>query len=190
MTTGSGGAAAPGRDTRTDGDFESRDIDYFDQWCTLYGTFYPPQSRLDREYRLSRMMVLAGRSWMHRIDNILRIETGQTRARWQALFALGFAEQPATMSQLCKRVRVQWPTLVRVIEMMAKDGLVWREDNPADGRSKLVYLTEKGQEVMERIQPILDRERAQILSRLTDEELEVCASMLKRIFEDVINPST
>ncbi|PQA89500.1 MarR family winged helix-turn-helix transcriptional regulator [Hyphococcus luteus] len=164
-----------------------RDRDQFDQWSSHYEDFYARGARLDREFRLSRMLVLAARSWMSRIDNILREETGETRARWQALFALGFAEQPATMSALSKRLRVQWPTLVRVMDGMEKDGLIRREDNPSDGRSKLVYVTAKGRRVMAKIQPILDRERAQVLSRLSDKELESCADMLERIFEDVIN---
>jgi len=166
---------------------EALDEDYFDQWSSQYGAFYTPDARIDREFRLSRMLVLAGRSWQHRIDNILRNETGQTRARWQALFALAFAPQPATMSELCKRVRVQWPTMVRLLDAMDRDGLIRREENPADGRSRLVYLTEHGEEVMRQIQPILDRERSRILRHLSDEELETCAEMLHRIFEDAIN---
>ena len=165
-----------------------RDSDDFDEWSAHFEDFYPPNTRLSLEFRLSRMLVLAGRSWVNRIDNLLRVETGQTRARWQALFALGFAEQPATMSELSKRLRVQWPTLVRVIDGMEQDGLVRREDNPDDGRSKLVYVTPKGEKIMAKIQPILDRERAKALSRFSDAELKTCAALLERIFEGVINP--
>lgn len=160
--------------------------DYFDAWTTRYHQYYPDRSRLDLEYRTSRMLVLAGRGWVNRIDNILRAETGQTRARWQVLFALAFAEQPVTLSEICRRVRVQWPTMVRVIEGMVADGLILREDNPGDGRSKLAQLTPRGVEVMEQIQPILDRERSKILSRLSVEELKLCAGLLNRIFEDAV----
>ena len=168
------------------GKAEAKSVDYFDSWQTRYHDFYPENSRLDLEYRTSRMLVLAGRGWVNRIDNILRAETGQTRARWQVLFALGFAEQPVTLSEICRRVRVQWPTMVRVIEGMVNDGLILREDNPGDGRSKLARLTPRGMEVMEQIQPILDRERSRILSRLSVAELKLCAGLLNRIFEDAI----
>jgi MarR family transcriptional regulator for hemolysin len=161
-------------------------VDYFDGWATRYHDHYPEGSRLDLEYRTSRMLVLAGRGWVNRIDNILRQETGQTRVRWQVLFALAFAEQPVTLSEICRRVRAQWPTMVRVLEGMVADGLILREDNPGDGRSKLVQLTPRGVEVMEQIQPILDRERSRILARLSVEELKVCAGLLNRIFEDAV----
>ncbi len=161
-------------------------IDDFDAWSGHYHEYYPVGSRLDQEFRTSRLLVLAARSWMYRIDNLLRMETGQTRARWQVLFAIAFAEQPATMTDIAHRARVQWPTLVRVVEGMERDGLIAREDNPTDKRSKLLHLTPAGHKVVTHIQPTLDRERATLLSALSDEELSHCAAMLQKIFEAAI----
>jgi MarR family transcriptional regulator for hemolysin len=155
--------------------------DYFDQWITRYDRFYTSGSRLDREFRTSRLLVLAGRTWTHHIDNQLRRETGQSRARWQVLFSIAFAEQPVTMTELCKRARVQWPTMVRVVEDMEREGLLRREENPGDRRSRLLYLTPPGAEIVAMIKPTLDRERSQLLSLLTDEELATCLSLLEKI---------
>ncbi len=162
-----------------------RRIGDFDDWAECYGDFYPEDTRLDREYRLSRLLVMAGRSWITHIDNRLRAETGQTRARWQALFTIAFGPQPVTLTDLGQRLFVQWPTLVRVIEGLAADGLITRIDNPRDGRSKLVSLTPEGLEVVHKIQPILDAERKAMLSDLDDAELAQCAGMLQRIFARV-----
>jgi len=169
---GAGQAAATVTDRR---------LDDFDDWASSYGDFYPEGQRLDREYRLSRLLVMAGRSWMTHIDNRLRAETGQTRARWQALFAIAFGPQPVTLTDLGQRLSVQWPTLVRVIEGLAGEGLITRVDNPRDGRSKLVSLTPEGLAVVRRIQPILDAERRKMLTDLNNDELEICADMLQRI---------
>ncbi len=157
----------------------------FDDWAESYGEFYPDGSRLDREYRLSRLLVMAGRSWVTHIDNRLRAETGQTRARWQALFTIAFGPQPVTLTDLGQRLFVQWPTLVRVIEGLAADGLIDRIDNPRDGRSKLVSLTPEGLAVVQRIKPTLDGEREAMLSDLDDAELEQCADLLQRMFARV-----
>lgn len=157
--------------------------DYFDQWVTKYERFYPSSSRLDREFRTSRMLIRAGRTWTHQIDNRLRRETGQSRARWQVLFSIAFAEQPVTMTELCKRALVQWPTMVRVVEDMEREGLLRREANPADRRSRLLYLTPPGAAVVRKIKPVLDRERSRILSLLSDEELATCLSLLEKIFD-------
>ncbi len=168
----------------TENDAGNRDD--FDAWSDHYNQYYPSGSRLDQEFRTSRLLVLAARSWMYRIDNLLRQETGQSRARWQLLFAIAFAEQPATMTDIGHRARVQWPTLVRVVEGMERDGLITREDNPADKRSKLLRLTPAGNDVVARIQPTLDRERAALLSSLSDEELTHCTAMLQKVFEAAI----
>ena len=157
----------------------------FDDWASEYGDFYPAGERLDREYRLSRLLVMAGRSWTTHIDNRLRAETGQSRARWQALFTIAFGPQPVTLTDLGQRLFVQWPTLVRVIEGLAADGLINRVDNPRDGRSKLVSLTPAGLAVVHKIQPTLDAERKKLLSDLDDEELEQCADLLQRMFARV-----
>ncbi|KPL66770.1 hypothetical protein SZ64_00820 [Erythrobacter sp. SG61-1L] len=160
--------------------------DDFDAWSDHYNEYYPVGSRLDLEFRTSRLLVLAARNWMYRIDNLLRQETGQSRARWQVLFAIAFAEQPATMSDIAHRARVQWPTLVRVVESMERDGLITRENNPADKRSKLLRLTKAGDDVVAHIQPTLDRERTALLSGLSDEDLPRCTAMLQKIFEAAI----
>lgn len=160
--------------------------DDFDEWNTHYNDYYPRGTRLDDEFRTSRLLVMASRSWTYRIDNLLRMQTGQTRARWQILFTIAFAEQPVTMTAISRRVRVQWPTIVRVVEGIERDGLIEREDNPADRRSKLLRLTPEGEEVVARIQPTLDRERATLLAGLSDEELKECTRMLKMIFEAAI----
>jgi MarR family transcriptional regulator for hemolysin len=160
--------------------------DDFDEWSKHYEDYYPPTTRLDREFRVSRLLILASRSWTNRIDNMLRLETGQSRARWQTLFTIAFAEQPSTMTEICHRARVQWPTTMRVVHDMERDGLIEREDNPTDKRSKLLRLTPAGEQVIEKVQPTLDRERAALLADLSHEELKLCAKMLRIIFEAAI----
>lgn len=167
---------------------EGADRDDFDQWNSRYSDYYTPGTRLDDEFRTSRLLVLGSRAWINRIDNMLRHETGQTRARWQVMFTIGFAEQPATMTDICHRARVQWPTMVRVVEGMERDGLISREENPADGRSRLLRLTAEGARVTAAIQVILDRERAALLADLSAEELKLCSKMLQKIFEAAIAP--
>lgn len=169
---------------------ETNDRDDFDEWNSHYADYYTPGTRLDDEFRTSRLLVLASRSWTNRIDNMLRNETGQTRARWQVLFAIGFADQPATMTEIGHRARVQWPTMVRVVEGMERDGLISREDNPADGRSKLLRLTPDGEHVTRLIQSIIDQERAALLACLSKDELKQCSTLLQKIFEAAIAPQS
>lgn len=166
---------------------ELADRDDFDDWSSHFSEFYPEGSRLELEFRASRLLVLASRSWIYRIDDMLRGETGQTRARWQVLFAMAFGDLPVTMTEICKRMRVQWPTIVRVVEGMERDGLIVRQDNPTDRRSKLLHLTERGRALVAQIQPILDRQRAKLLAELSEDELKLYANLLERTFEAAIS---
>jgi MarR family transcriptional regulator for hemolysin len=158
----------------------ARDLD---QWANYYHDFYPAGTRPDTEYRLSRLLVMAGRSWGTHIDNVLRAATGQSRARWQTLFVIAFGEQPATMTDIGVRLNVQWPTLVRVLDGLEADGLILRVDNPRDGRSRLVSITEQGAAVVNKIKPLLDAERSRLLAGLDDEELGRCADYLQRLLD-------
>lgn len=158
----------------------ARDLD---SWASYYHDYYPEDSRQDLEYRISRLLVMAGRTWGTHIDNVLRNAAGQSRARWQTLFAIAFGEQPATMTDIGIRLNVQWPTLVRVLDGLEKDGLISRIDNPRDGRSRLVSITEAGKEMVHQIKPVIDRERSELLSDLSDEELAQCTAVLQRLLE-------
>jgi MarR family transcriptional regulator for hemolysin len=158
----------------------ARDLD---QWAHFYRDFYPPDTRVDREFRVSRLLVMAGRSWGTHVDNVLRSATGQSRARWQALFVIAFGDDPATMTDIGVRLNVQWPTLVRVLDGLETDGFITRIDNPRDGRSRLVSITEAGREMLSKVKPILDAERSRLLVDIDDSELEVCADLLQRLLD-------
>jgi len=158
----------------------ARDLD---GWARFYHEYYPENSRLDLEYRISRLLVMAGRTWGTHIDNMLRSSTGQSRARWQALFVIAFGEQPATMTDIGVRLNVQWPTLVRVLDGLEKDGLIGRIDNPRDGRSRLVSITDAGRAMVQKIKPVIDEERGSLLDGLSNEDLSQCVDVLQCLLE-------
>lgn len=154
-----------------------------DSWACYYHDYFPANTRIDLEYRLSRMLVLAGRTWGTHIDNAARAATGQSRARWQTLFVIAFGVQPVTMTDIGVRLNVQWPTLVRVLDGLEKDGLINRVDNPRDGRSRLVSITEEGMRRVAEIKPILDKERQRLLEGLSDEDLAKCGAVLQLLMD-------
>jgi MarR family transcriptional regulator for hemolysin len=164
-----------------DGD-ASRSGSEFDDWAVNHADFYAPGSRLDLEFRLSRILILAGRRWVTLIDGLVKARHGQSRARWQTMFSIAFAGRPVTTIALAKRLGVQWPTLIRVLDELESEGLVTRRDNPDDRRSRWIELSPAGLEVTRRVQTVLDPARAEILSGLSEEELALGIDLLGRIF--------
>ncbi|MGZ3258155.1 MAG: MarR family winged helix-turn-helix transcriptional regulator [Croceibacterium sp.] len=154
----------------------------FNSWATRFGEFYPDGSRAELEFRFSRLLILAARRWSTFIDEAIREKTGQPRARWQTLAALAFSDGPIATIELAERMAVQWPSLIRTLNELDAEGLVERRINPADKRSRLVTITDKGVAVFREVKAVLDPTRAALLESFSTEELQVSERLLERFF--------
>ena len=148
-----------------------------------YADYYPVGSRQDLEFRLTYRLVLTARLWMKLIDRILRMRAEQSRARWETMFAIAFAEGPVTTRSVSQHLRLRWPTLVRVLDELERDGLIERTDNPADGRSRLIRLSPRGREVLIQSREAVDPKRHEALEHLSDADLATCTELLDRVFQ-------
>jgi MarR family transcriptional regulator for hemolysin len=157
------------------------DVD-FDSWASRFSEFYEPETRLEKEFRLTRKLVLAARRYTSHADEWVRRATGHSRARWETLSALTFSEGPVATVQLASRISVRWPTLIRTLQDLERAGLVRREKNPKDRRSRLIFITAEGRRVMGRVQDALDPMRSRILAGFTPDELVAMEGMLDRLF--------
>jgi len=150
-------------------------------WANRYGDFYDMGSRTDLEFRLTRSLIFAARRWTTMSEETVKSATGQSRARWQTLFAIAFIDPPITILQLAERLGVQWPTLVRTLNALEKDGFIQRIDNPEDGRSRLIAITPAGRDMVAQVRPVLDPARTAALAGLTDAQLREVAELVDRI---------
>ncbi len=146
-----------------------------------YVEFYKPGTRLEQEFRAMLAIMGTTRLWARSLENTISTRTGQTRVRWEMLFAIAFAEGATTASAIAKRLDVQWPALVRILDALEADELILRRGNPADGRSRLIELTERGKEMIARVRATVDPARSELLGLLTDEELHCLVDMAERI---------
>lgn len=82
------------------------------------------------------------------------------------------AEHP-TMSQreLAERLEIEGPTLVRLLHQLGAMGLVTRRQNPNDHRANTLHLTVSGRAAAKRLRRAMDGVRAQLLARVSDDEL-------------------
>lgn len=154
----------------------------FDQWANHFEEFYPTGSRAEAEFRFSRTAVVTARLWTTFIDDTIRQATGQSRARWQTLSVLVFSEGPLATVELSHRMAVQWPTLVRILNELEADGLITREVNPDDRRSRMIAPTAAGRAVFAQVRQILDPTRAELLAGFEEDELRTAEAVLDRFF--------
>jgi MarR family transcriptional regulator for hemolysin len=154
----------------------------FDGWARRFGEFYAGGSRTELEFRFSRLLILAARRWSTYIDEVIRQRTGQPRSRWQTLAALAFSDGPIATIELAERMAVQWPSLIRTLNDLEEESLIERRINPADKRSRLVTITERGLAVFREVKAVLDPARAALLDGFPDEELAAAERLLDRFF--------
>jgi len=165
---------------REDGEFEG--------WAKRFYEQYEEGSRLEKEFRLTRKLILTARRWTSYIDEVVKKRTGHSRARWQTLSALSFSEGTVGTLELARRLAVRWPTLIRVLNELDAEGLIRRLPDPHDRRMRLITMTPEGRRVMGRVRDILDPARTQVLAGFSDEELVMAERVLDRIFEHLVAP--
>ena len=124
-----------------------------------------------RELRFTVQLVLAARRWRSLLDEHLR-RIEQSSARMEAMAAILASPPLSAQVDIAKRLRIEGPTLTRMLDTLEKDGLVERLPDPADRRTKKLRLTPEGEEALEEIFEIVDVLRARLLEGVPPEMIE------------------
>jgi len=130
-----------------------------------------------REIRLTVQLVLAARRWRSLLDERLRV-IGQSSARMEALAAIINSPPLSAQVDIAKRLKIEGPTMTRMLDTLESDGLVERLPDPADRRSKLLRLTPQGERVLEDIFEIADELRDRLLDGVPSEKAEELNDLL------------
>ncbi|WP_305097850.1 MarR family winged helix-turn-helix transcriptional regulator [Croceibacterium aestuarii] len=131
---------------------------------------------------LTVLLVLVGRRWRSLLDEKLR-PTGQSSARMEALSAIRNSPPRSAQVEIAKRLRIEGPTLTRMIDTLEKDGLVARLPDPADRRSKLLQLTPAGDQALQEIFDLADVYRTRLLEGIDDGDKVALARILGGLLE-------
>jgi DNA-binding MarR family transcriptional regulator len=74
---------------------------------------------------------------------------GLTSARWQVLGAIVHAERPQPVAWLARDLGASRQNVQRIVNDLAREGLVVFETNPHHRRAQLVVMTDKGRKTFE-----------------------------------------
>jgi MarR family transcriptional regulator, transcriptional regulator for hemolysin len=124
-----------------------------------------------RDIRFTVRLVLAARRWRSLLDERLRL-AGQSAARMEALAAI--INSPGLPSQIdiAKRLRIEGPTMTRMLDTLEADRLVERLPDAADRRTKLLRLTPEGESALAGIFGIADELRDRLVAGIPPERIE------------------
>ena len=134
--------------------------------------------------QLTIALVLVARRWRALVDEKLR-PLGQSSARMEALSAIMNAPGPCSQIEIANRLRIEGPTMTRMIDALSRDSLVERRPAPSDRRTKYLRVTPEGEGALEAIFEVTDDLRARLLDGLAQDDMdrmyEVLTGLLERL---------
>jgi DNA-binding MarR family transcriptional regulator len=110
--------------------------------------------------------------------------TGLTPQQGAVLLAIaGSVENRLTPSALADAIETDAATTSGLLDRLTRDGWTASEPNPDDGRSRLVGLTAKAEQMMPAVMAAADAVSTEATSCLSAEEVETLADLLRRLCE-------
>lgn len=115
---------------------------------------------------------LLARRWRRLIEAHLAA-SGLTDATWIPLVHLKETGGGITQKQLATLVGVDGSSLVRVLDILEREGLVERRRDERDGRARLIDLTASGEARVSMIRSALEIVEDAILADLSDGDVRI-----------------
>ncbi len=126
-------------------------------------------------FKLAKASQAAIRFWSRKVAN-LNITVVQAM-----ILRFLHEEDDITSKELGERTRLDSATLTGVIDRLESVRLVRREHNPRDRRAILVRLTDKGREVGEKLDGLMEEANREFLYDFKDEERAALKGYLDKI---------
>lgn len=139
---------------------------------------YKPEQSLG--FVLNDVARLMRRNFNRRVQ-----ELELTQAQWQALIHIS-RNQGMKQSQLADILEVQPISVGRLIDRMEAAGWVERRPDPADRRAINLYLTDKAEPILTKMQKHGSVLRAQALGGVSEKEQEIVLRVLLTMRKNLI----
>ncbi len=106
-----------------------------------------------------------------------------TPEQWTVMLYLS-GQDGVTQQQLCNAVYKDKPSMTRLIDALEREHIVERRPSDRDRRANNVHLTARGRIVKDKAQKVALITLREALAGLTMDEIRVCQSVLRRVFEN------
>ncbi|WP_182915379.1 MarR family winged helix-turn-helix transcriptional regulator [Rhodopseudomonas palustris] len=133
---------------------------------------------------LAYLLAQANREINRQLEARLRDE-GVPVEQWRILKVLSDGKGHS-MGELADAVLLAHPTLTKMIDRMVSDALVYRAQDPDDRRKVLMYSSERGKALTQRLNALALSQEAHIAESYGDK----ATAELKRLLESLIDAAT
>lgn len=123
------------------------------------------------------------------LDTIANIEFKDLEvSKGQYVHLVRIHENPGiTLRQLSKTTYIDETTCSRAINKLEKQGLIYKETTNENKKNKMLYLTNKGREVVTVILKEHKYTNERILSGLSEEDMTVLSTLLAKVENPVLD---
>ena len=131
--------------------------------------------------------------WVQRVYQAMRTEMYRlfrehgediTPEQWMILIRL-WEQDDRTQADLCELTSRDAPTMSRIVDVMAKNGLLHRKPHAEDGRVRVIHLTRKGRELEKKLVPIAHELVARLVKGIPEDDLVTARATLRTLFENL-----
>lgn len=116
--------------------------------------------------------------------NRLFLENDITRLQWTALYYIRHSNR-ITQKDLADLLMISCPSSTNLVHRLMRAGLVSREDDPDDFRSKLLRITAKGEQAYLDSYPIVESFNASVTEGISDEDLKTFKDVFNKMLDNV-----
>lgn len=140
------------------------------------------QTRFASPAQEALLNILVTSSWLLNELSALMASFGVTPTQYNVLRILrGSHPGKLTCTEIGRRMLDRTPDVTRLLNRLERAGLVTRSRASHDKRVVEVGITEKGLELLARMQPVVDAAQERLMSRLSPEELRLLSELLDRL---------
>ncbi len=144
-----------------------------------------PKRRLDSNYNAMMRIHDAAKLYRDRMRRLSE-QDGLPSSYRMLIFHLARMEPGVTQLDLVKAAHLKPPTVSVTLQKMERDGLVTRKTNENDMRQTLVFLTDKGKAIDERIRVMHKEGDDAALLGLSDDEIETLSLLLNKVIDNLL----
>jgi DNA-binding MarR family transcriptional regulator len=155
-------------------------VDHSERHLDNYHRFDPDSEADDLYFRLTRALVVAARRWRKVANDRVR-PLEQTMAQWETLYLVAYSGEELNQSQLSRLLGVHGPTMLRMLDALARRGLIERQQSHHDLRVTINRITPKGREVISRIMGETNALRREVLGAIDPDELRIAGKVLAQM---------
>jgi MarR family transcriptional regulator for hemolysin len=106
---------------------------------------------------------------------------GLSQVQWRVLLLLARLDSPPHQGELAELIGIEGPTLVKLLDRMARRGWVRRRASAEDRRRKTVHLTPQARGVVQKIRRVTLSFRSELFAAVKPEDLRRCALTLQAL---------